>query len=76
MNIKVYKFTAEDTNLIMTLQIKPYKQLKRIVDELKQINKDLMTSDFNNNRIRYYIYKVNETTIFSEQDLENYNIKH
>ena len=60
----------------MTIQIKPYKQLKRIVYELKQINKDLMASDFKNNRIRYYIYKVDHNIILSEDDLENYDIKH
>jgi hypothetical protein len=76
MEVKIYNYIVKDENHIMTIQIKPYKQLKRIVDELKQINKDLMASDFKNNRIRYYIYKVDHNIILSEDDLENYDIKH
>ena len=76
MKIKVYNYIVKDKNHIMTIEIKPYKQLKRIVDKLKQINKDLTASDFKNNKIRYYIYKVNHRIILSENDLENYGIKH
>ena len=75
MKVKIYKYESTEENLIMTTQMKPYKQLKRIVDKLKQINKDLTSSDFKNNKIRYYIYKVDDKIIFTEDDLNNYDIK-
>lgn len=75
MIVEIYNTTVSPSNFIGTINIKPYKQLKRIVDKLKDVNKHLTKDDFKNKRIRYYIFKVNNNTILSEKDLINWSIK-
>ena len=76
MKIEIYNTIIRDYNYITTFIIKDYKQLKRIINKLKEIRETLTINDYKHRKIRYYIFKVNESWIISETELNNWAKKY
>lgn len=76
MNISIYNTLVNNDNYIASIEIKEYKQLKRIITKLKEIKTNLKKNDAINKKIRYYIFKVNDNIILSENDLNNWGVKY